>query len=233
MEYVFAQLVIKNTFLHFELKAKYKPRSQSTPPRLFSQEAPKKKQIKEDDDELALKEGRSLVLAELWLHCASKIFEKTFDKISEELEVRRMKYRLSIKSDCFFQLIKMINFTDHDVIVLRMMGILRETENGIAIWCTDDQIKNKCMTTLIKEGKQLLYLSKDYVFLMIDTKEASLIIKFDGSLTLLSVREKVRAFWKLPFMHRVKLQRLNGDELVGRTLKKCKIKPGDVIRAVF
>ena len=184
-----------------------------------------------NDDDLALKEGRSMVLIETWINMTKGVRKLQTRRVREEFEITRMKLRFSMKKDAFIQLVKVVNFNEMDLVVMRSMGMLRDPGGDVKIYLSEEQLRNECMKRLLKQADVIHGLSKSSIFLTKDTMTAGLVVGYDPHMTMLEVKNRAADFYN-PQSHTIRLERLNGEVLCGRTLQKCNVKPGDCIRVV-
>ena len=135
-------LSVKNSFLHIEISSTetLKQRSKSAPPKLeripeisLDQQPEKKRKI-ENDDDLALREARELVLSEMWIAISKHALEKERKQVTEEWEPKKMKLRFSLKQDGFLQVVRILNFNNVSLSGLRMMRIIRESGRLVDVY---------------------------------------------------------------------------------------------------
>ena len=229
---------IQNTFLHincdFENRDLLLKRTVSCPIIIQSWVTPRKplkKKKKQHDDDVALQEGRSMVLIDMW-SCIVKGARKNHNaKILEGLGEKRMKLRFSMKPDSFIQLVKVMNFNEMDIVVMRSMGIIRDPAGIVNVYLSDEHLHNESMKKMMKQADVIQGLSKTNFFLMKVATDVGLVIRFDPHMSTLEVKKRAEHFYNIE-SNTIKLERLNGEPLKGRTLRKCNVSPGDCIRVV-
>ena len=230
--------VIRNTFIEVDWTEKPRVRSMSAPPGMSREDVketrPKKKskkQLKKKSDYKALVEGKSLALKEAWIKLGSNYIEKTEIESKRELESRRMKFRLQLRSNVFVQLISMMKFKDGDVIVMKHKGLVKESANNIevAIHCSDKQLQNLSLRKFVSEGIKLQKISKDSIFIVYDKMDMALFFKYKARAKIADITKTVQTFWQLEDSHAIRLTTFLGDEIHGQTLKDAGIGEGDSI----
>ena len=236
-------VIIKNTFLHLDFQdVILKKRSPSAPAICRSWVKPqqnqrKRKKITDDahhDDDLALEESRSMVLVEIWGNLSKGALKKRTNKVLEELETKRMKKRFSMKPDGFIQIVKIMNFNAADIIAMRGMGIIRDSTTGLVdVYLSDEQLMNESMKRMMKQADVIQGLSKTSFFLMQQTSDVGLVIRFDPHMSTMEIKKRAEDFYKIEGADPIQLERLNGERLKGRTLRKCNVSPGDCIKVVI
>ena len=227
-------VVIKNTFLHIEIGRTCSRRSKSSPAILKSwvePQKPAKKRKLPNDDDVALQEGRSMFLCDMWDSITKGLIKNKTRKVLESLETKRMKLRFSMKPDAFIQLVKIMNFNEMDIVVMRSMGMLRDPNGDVNIYLSDEQLQNECMKNMLKQADVIEGLCKANFFLMKVAADVGLAIRYDPNMTTLDLKKRAAHFYDIE-SDTIKLERYNGEALKGRTLRKCTIRPGDCIRVV-
>ena len=247
-------VVTKNTFLHVDyVQHKRLKRSASSPdvlqqlwvapPETTEHEAPgtdnttPETEVRADDDpnddDAALQEGRSMALAEIWTGFVKETLRNKRKKIKAKFEPRRMKLRCSMKPDGFIQVVKMLNMNETDVVVMRAMGMIRDKNEMVNILLSDEQLKNSFMEQLLQQAHVIQGLSKKHFYLMMNATEVGVVIHYDPNMTMLQVKKSAENFYDIDDNATIQLERLNGEVIKGRTLRKCNVKPGDAIRVVL
>ena len=181
---------------------------------------------------MALEEGRAMTLQELWFEMSCDVLEKKHRQLIKDYESRKMKFKFTMKPDAFVQLVKVMNFNEMDIIVMRTMGILRDPNDDVNIYLSDEHLKNEPMKKLLREAKMIQGLCKHSIFLTMGATNAGLVVQFNPRMTTTRIKVQARHFWDIPESQNISLERLNGEPLRGITLKKCNIKPGECIRVV-
>ena len=195
-------------------------------------ERPKQKKRKlSNDDDLVLQEGRSMVLVDIWMSMSKGILKNKSREVIKEFEPRRMKLRFSMKPDGFIQLVKVMNFNEMDIVVMRSMGMIRDPTGIVNVYLSDEQLLNEIMKKMMKQADVIKGLSKTNFFLMKFDADVGLVIRFDPHMSTLEIKKRAEHFYNIEDAT-IKLERLNGEPLKGRTLKKCNVSPGDCIRVV-
>ena len=195
-------------------------------------ERPKQKKRKlSNDDDLVLQEGRSMVLVDIWMSMSKGILKNKSRKVIKEFEPRRMKPRFSMKPDGFIQLVKVMNFNEMDIVVMRSMGMIRDPTGIVNVYLSDEQLLNEIMKKMMKQADVIKGLSKTNFFLMKFDADVGLVIRFDPHMSTLEIKKRAEHFYNIEDAT-IKLERLNGEPLNGRTLRKCNVSPGDCIRVV-
>jgi hypothetical protein len=234
-------VIIKSTFLHVDFQPNNMKRSASAPAICRSWVKPqqnqrKRKKITDDahhDDDLALEESRSMVLVEIWGNLSKGALKKRTNKVLEELETKRMKKRFSMKPDGFIQIVKIMNFNEMDIIVMRSMGMIRDPTGVVDVYLSDEQLLNEGMKKMMKQADIIQGLSKTSFFLMQQTSDVGLVIRFDPHMSTMEIKKRAADFYKIEGAAPIQLERLNGERLKGRTLRKCNVSPGDCIKVVI
>ena len=124
-----ARLLVKGTFLEFDLRVYAAARAKSTPPVLVRVGAarsgkPKKKPKKKryDEEEEALCEGRRQVLHETWQQLAVGIGHKMRTEAKRAAEARKTKRRVTLSRAGLSQVARVLGHTDADVFLLFVRG---------------------------------------------------------------------------------------------------------------
>ena len=227
-------VLLKNTFLQVVIQTNCSRRSQSSPPILQTyteSQKPTKKRKLQNDDDLALQEGRSMVLMEIWCKMARAALKNESRQVFKDYETTMMKFKFSMKPDSFIQLAKVMNFNEMDITVMRAMRIIRDPSDDVNIYLSDEQLRNEPMQKMIKQADVIHGLSKHSFFLSKCGTTRGLAIEYDPQMTTMDVKNKAVQFYNVQ-SYTLKLERLNGEVLKGRTLKKCNVRPGDCIRVV-
>jgi hypothetical protein len=234
-------LLVQRTFLQFDLRAPAVARAKSAPPNLARSprktSRPKKKrprqEDKDDEDEAALREGRRQTLCETWQVMADGIAEKTQAEASEELEARRMKFRDVLSCGGFVQLVKILGYTELDLVVLSMKGMIREGDGEcVEIWCTDDQMRHQRMKKFLEEVVTIRGLCETSIFLMLPCN-AALVVCHSDSTSITTLRRKVRKFCGLSPSHEIAIEYMSGLDLKGKTLAEAGLRAGDSVRVLY
>ena len=152
-------------------------------------------------------------------------------QVFKDYETTMMKFKFSMKPDSFIQLAKVMNFNEMDITVMRAMRIIRDPSDDVNIYLSDEQLRNEPMQKMIKQADVIHGLSKHSFFLSKCGTTRGLAIEYDPQMTTMDVKNKAVQFYNVQ-SYTLKLERLNGEVLKGRTLKKCNIKPGHCIRVV-
>jgi len=178
-----------------------------------------------------------MVLMDIWINLSKALLKQMLkqktNKVCEELEAKRMKKRFSMKADGFIQIVKIMNFNASDVIAMRGMGIIRDaTGLTIDVYLSDEQLMNESMQRMMQQADVIQGLSKTSFFLMKQTSDVGLVIRFDPHMTTLDVKKRAQDFYKIESAAPIQLENLSGQPLRGRTLRKCNVSPGDCIRVV-
>jgi len=224
-------IIFKNTFLHVDFRGTCLRRCKSSPGALQRSVQPNKVKRKSPDD-IALEEGRSLVLQELWFEMSCQILENKHRELTKDFERRKMKFRFKMKPGAFVQLAKVMNFSQMDLIVMRTMNILRDPQVDVNIYLSDEQLQNEPMRKLLREAKMVQGLCKNSFFVSMGSMNAGLVLRFNPKMTTMQIKIQARHFWEIAESESISLERLNGEPIRGITLRKCEIKPGDCIRVV-
>jgi len=183
-------------------------------------------------DDIALEEGRSMVLQERWFEISCKILENKHRELTKDFERMKMKFRFKMKPDAFVQLAKVMNFSQMDLIVMRTMNILRDPAGDVNIYLSDEQLENEPMKKLIRQAKMVQGLCKNSFFVTFGSMHQGLALRFNPKMTTMQIKIQAREFWDIAENESISLERLNGEPIRGITLRKCDIKPGDCIRVV-
>ena len=184
-----------------------------------------------NDDDLALKEGRCMVLIEMWVNMTKGVQKSENNRVLAEFDTKRMKLRFSMKPDAFIQLVKVMNFNEMDMLVMRSMGMIRDAAGIVNVYLSDEHLLNECMKKMIKDSDVIQGLCKSSFFLTTISRNAGIVIPYDPHMTMLEVKKRAEDFYDIK-SHTIRLERMSGEILCGRTLQKCNVKPGDCIRVV-
>jgi hypothetical protein len=84
---------------------------------------------------------------------------------------------------------------------------------------------------MIKDSDVIQGLCKSSFFLTTISRNAGIVIPYDPHMTMLEVKKRAEDFYDIK-SHTIRLERMSGEILCGRTLQKCNVKPGDCIRIV-
>ena len=235
-------LSVKNSFLHIDIPgtATSKQRSKSAPAKLeripeisLDHHPEKKRKIKHDDDDLALQEARGLVLSEMWIAISKHALEKEREQVKEEWTPKKMKLRFSLKQDGFLQVVRILNLSSLSLSGLRSMGIIRESGRSVDVYVSDERMQQeRSMQILVEEGKLIEEQSKTHFYLMhIGRNDRGVKIPYNPNKTLTNVKISASMFYEIGDITKIKLSRFNYENLNGgKTLVKCNIFPGDLIR---
>jgi len=224
-------ILFKHTFLHVDFRGTCSRRSKSSPGALQQSVRPHKVKRKSPDD-IALEEGRSMALQELWFEMSCQILENKDRQRTKDFERRKMKFRFTMKPDAFVQLAKVMNFSQMDMVVMRAMNILRDPEVDVNIYLSDEQLQNEPMKKLLREAQMVQGLCKNSFFVTFGSMNAGLVVRFNPKMTTMQIKIQAKHFWDIPASESISLERLGGEPIRGITLRKCEIKPGDCIRVV-
>ena len=137
-----------------------------------------------------------------------------------------------MKPDGFIQLVKVMNFNEMDIVVMRSMGMIRDPTGIVNVYLSDEHLHNESMKKMMKQADVIQGLSKTNFFLMKVATDIGLVIPFDPQMTTLEVKKRAEHFYNIEDTT-IKLERLSGEPLKGRTLRKCNVSPGDCIRVVI
>ena len=230
--------VVRNTFIEVDWSEEPRVRSTSAPPGMsrddIKETRPKKKskkQLQKKKDYQALVEGKALALKEAWTKLGSNYIEKTKIEAKRELESRKMKFRLQLKSNVFVQLVNMMKFKDGEVIIMKHKGLVKESSNNVevAIHCSDKQLQNLSMRKFVSEGIKLQKISKDSIFLVNDKMDMALFFKYKPRAKIADIKKTVQKFWKFEDVQSIRFTSFLGDEIHGQTLRDAGIGEGDSI----
>ena len=228
-------LVYKRTFLEFDLRPTAIRRAWSAPPvQGGPPETPPAPSIV-DDVSLALAEGRKQTLRETWQYFARNYADMTEQIAKEKLDGKRAKKRTQLPHGGFAHLVRMMDYEEADLLVLFHAGILRESaaEDGIEIWCSEEQLHLPSMAQFLEEANLVRALCETSLFLMIPSQNAAMLICYKKNITFATLRERVRAVCDLPASHPIVFERMRDGRLLGMsaTLAKAGLRPGDYLRA--
>ena len=238
-------LVYRRTFLEFDLRPTAATRSRSVPPIYLTSggspsesEPPPEPQVV-DDVSLALAEGRRQTLRETWQYFARNYADMTERLAKEKLDEKRNKKRIQLPHGGFAHLVRIMDYEETDLLLLFHAGILREssTEDGIEIWCSDEQLRTlPSMGQFLEEADSIRSLCETSLFLMIPSESAAMLVCYHRNITFNTLRARVRAFCGLPATHPIIFERTSDSKVLSSTcnrratLAKAGLLPGDQIR---
>ena len=173
-----------------------------------------------------------MTLKELWFEMSCNVLQNKRRQLIKDYEGRKMKFKFTMKEDAFVQLVKVMDFNQMDIIVMRTMKILRDLSDDVNIYLSDEHLKNESMKKLLREAKMIQGLCKHSFFITMGATNAGLVVRFDPKMTTTQIKVQAKNFWDIPESQNISLERLSGDAIRGITLRKCNIKPGDCIRVV-
>ena len=248
----FAQLPIKNTFIHFNIDRfdiQARKRSSSAPPRIyFSTEvdAPltakkrKRNAPKKFDENAILNEFTQLARAESWIVFGRRLIERQ-ERIDERWE--HLKYKLlttaPMKKKKRFTLTKRLFFNAApwidpvEMLRARKNGFFRRIEpDTIEFWASDIDLIHKNLSPIFSVFVQFKNLVERGQMMMMLPCGTTFVYNYQQDLHLDDLRAKVKDTSSQPFDK----QRLicQGKELKGsRVLNDFDVHPGDVISVLF
>ena len=236
-----APLLIKHTFLQFELYPPSRPRSASAPPRLqravrtaaLRNRKKRRAPCDVDDDDALLREARQHVLRETWQRLGAGVVEKTMGDAAKEVDAKRMKLRAALTSNAFGELLETMKDAELQLYVLAAMGVVRGGGSDgvhIEIYCSDEQLREEeFVATFVANARTVQIMHTNFIFLILPGLEAPLAVRYDKRMKISSLKRKARQFLDLPPSQPVRIEYLSGVELVANTVKDAGLAAGDSV----
>ena len=146
-----APLLVKNTFLHFELVVR-PCRAESAPP--LRTPALERRAPPRDDDEEALAAGRRQTLCETWRLWAHALLSASATKRREALGRQIPRRRVTLTRAGFAQATAAVGYDAEEIFLLAREGLLKIDENdSVEIWCDEGCHETPRMKTLLAQAE--------------------------------------------------------------------------------
>ncbi len=231
-------LLVKCTFLQFEVFPPMRPRSASAPPRLqravdtLVRNRKRKPPRRYDDDDAVLREARRHVLGETWQRLGAGIAEKTMGAASQELDNRRMKFRAALTSAGVAELMHTMTNAELQLLVLEHLGVVRNSVDGtrVEIYCSDQQLQEESMADFVDNARTIQIMYANSIFVLLPELETVLAVSYDRRTKISSLKKKARQIVDLPSSKPLRMEYMSGTELVANTVKDAGLVAGDTVR---
>ena len=231
-------LLVKHTFLHFELYRSETPRALSAPPKVFfSKQAEKiekkrRARYEEEDIDEVLRLGREQALAESWQLLVTKTLRRETQIKLSLATAGMLKLRVKLSLGGFRFLMSSAGFSERDVFPMFSAGMLREEpDNRISVWSTDRQ-KTQTMKGFFAEAERMKLFCDNSIFLKLSA-EVHLIIFYKKRMKISELKLKAKDLYGSAPLHKIGIAHLTDDKPVtGKTLEEAGIRAGDSLKVV-
>ena len=236
-----APLIVKGTFLQFQLCPVDRLRSQSAPAsldregaRCASKRTGAKKRdprgSQEEDDEEALREGRALALQETWPLWSKRLLARAADKERRYVREHTMKLRVTLSVGGFVHVAKILGYSEGDIHILTHFAMIRvnERRNAVQIWCDDARLELPQMRALQVEAEMVRGLSRDFFFL--HAGDCAAAVHYQPSMKVSVLKKRAHEMCGAPPSQQKLYLVESGEELKKGTLASANIRPGSCVR---